>query len=272
MTNIVHSLPYPSLEDCNLSFPNGHYDVEVKSLRGGTSVQVVHILNNASFIQDLLDMGYAKYGYLLAVPLTGYRRLSLSSNSSQIVEWDIGVVGEPPILRPIIVTSQVLEHSFQEEDEVAKIWINKRITIPKGARLARGKYLRSVSSFQSLLDIRKNEKIQNGCFLVQPDENNGFRFSVDVAPDVFDFLSRPSDAALYRSIGVHMVSRCFSILREDQSKQHGEEKWNDYSNLRMLSGILKERELPHWSEENFRPELVALQLHPLILPRIIGED
>lgn len=273
MTNIVHSLPYPSLDDGNMSFPTSIYKVDVISLKGGASIQLTHHLENAGLIKKLLENGEAKYGCLLSVPLTGHRRLNLSTESVHTVGWDLGVVGEPPIIRPIIVATETLEYELDGEDDVADIWIGKKVKIPKGARLARGKYLRSISSLQSILDPKEDENLPDGCFVVEPNENDGFRFKVNVASDVFNFLSHSTaDGALYRSIGVHMVSRCFTILKEEQGFDGEYEKWNDHTNLRMLSGLLEEKSLPHWSEDDFKPEKVALQLHPLILPRNIQEE
>ncbi len=274
MANVVHSLPYPALDDGNLSYPDGIYNVEAKSLKGGASVQISHQLEKAGFIDSLLNQGKAKYGCLLAVPVTGHRSLSLSTNSVQTVEWDLGVVGEPPIIRPIIIATETVKYKFTDTDDVAGIWVGKEIQIPKGARLARGKYLRSVSSFQSLLDIRENPDLEDGTFVVEANENDGFKFTINVASDVYNFINHSnSDLALYRSIGAHMVSRCFSILQEEQGLDDEYEKWTDHSNLRMLSGLLEENNLPHWSEdESFKPEQVALQLYPLILPRTDGDE
>lgn len=272
MSNIVHSPPYPCLDEGNLSFPEGIYYADVKS-KGKTSIQLSHKLENAGLIQKLLDEGKAKYGCLTAVPLTGYRRLSVSNSTEQIVEWDLGVVAEPPIIRPIIVTTEDVTHCLDKQDDVASIWVGKEITLPKGARLARGKYLRSVSSFQSLLDLIKDEDLPSGCFIVQSDENNGFRFRVSASSDLFEFLRhRRRYPELYSSIAAHMVSSCLSILQREQGIEGENEKWCDYSNLKMLSEQLKEKDLSHWSDDDFNPEKVALQLYPLKLPQKDEEE
>lgn len=274
MTNVVHNLPYPAVDIGNLSFPRGTYDVNVRSLAGGTSVQVTHKLENAKFIENLLETGKAKYGCLLAVPVTGHRKLSLYDEPIQNIKWDIGIVGEPPIIRPIIVVLDQFEHKFSRDDDVAEIWIGKTAIIPKGARLARGKYLRSNSSFESLLVPRLNNDIPNGSFFVSSNENQGYKFNVDVAPDLYDFLNRSiSNESLYRSIAVHMASMCFTILQNEQGIEDEDyEKWREHSNLQMLTGLLEAHGLQHWTDEDFRPDKVALQLYPLILPTISEEE
>ena len=280
MTNVVHSFPFPVLDEGNLSFPSGYYDVSAQTITS-TSVKITHKLENAGLIERLLNNNEAKYGCLLAVPITGHRSLSLSTEAVQTVKWDIGIVGEPPIIRPIIVTTKQIECELTSDDDVADVLIGKKIQIPKGARLARGKYLRSISSLESLLDINKDEDLPDGCFVVEASENDGYRFRVNVAPDIFDFISipRPNDP-LYRSIGAHMASRCFEILGTEQGYEgeeapdndNGEQKWAEHSNLVMLSDLLRERGLPHWSDDNFKPEEVALQLYPLILPKTTEDE
>ena len=269
MTNVIHSLPYPSIDAGNISFPEGRYDVDVCSLANGTSIQITHYLENAPFIENLIKRGRAQYGCLLYMPITGYRKLNLCSNSVHSIEWDISIIGEPPIIRPMIVALDSLEHEFSATDGVAKIWIGKKINIPKGARLARGHYLRQGSSLRSLLDIEENDKLPDGCFTVSSNLECGFRFTVEVASDVSEFLSSNQAPQLYQSIRAHMVSMCFVILQNEQGYDEDDNrKWEEHSNLRMLSGLLEEKGLPHWSDnKNFQPDKVAMALHPLTLPR-----
>ena len=277
MTGAVQIPPYPSLDLGNLSFPDGRYEPTVHSLAGGASVQVTHNLRGAPLLERLVDEGLAGFGCLLAVPLTGYRKFSLSesANAVQTVEWDPGVVGEPPILRPVLVSLDSFTVTLSDGDGVADIWRGRTVEFPKGARLARARYLRSVASLQSLLDIRLADHLPAGSFEVKSNENDGFRFSVDVAPDVRDFLSSSGARGdLYRSIGAHMVSMCFAMLwAECKADPEGcEEKWKQHSNLVMLSEFLAQRGLPHWSDGDFSADKVAMQLHPVLLPADDGED
>ena len=100
----VRSLPYPVLEDGNLSYPEGEYTVAIALQADGKSVIVHHRVKAAPFLDRLLAEDKAQYGCLVSIPLTGYRRLHLSRDVNQPVEWGINVVGEPPMLRPIIVS------------------------------------------------------------------------------------------------------------------------------------------------------------------------
>lgn len=277
MASVIHALPYPCVEFGNISFPNGEYDVEVHSLAGGTSIQVTHKLDNVPFIQNLLQKDQAKYGCLLAVPVTGYRKLSLSSERVHEISWDIGILGEPPIIRPVILASENFEHEFSSSDGVAQIWVGKKIKVPKGARLARGPYLRSDSSLQSLLNIQEDESLEGGSFTVSSNMDGGFTFDVRVATDVYKFLSNSSlDPRLYQSIGAHMASMVFVTLKEEQGyDDDGNKKWEEHSNLKMLSGILEEKGLPHWAETEHgtkKADEISLNLHPLLLPDIPEDE
>lgn len=275
MTGTVQIPPYPSLDAGNLSFPDGRYEPVVRSLAGGASAQVTHDLQGAPLLERLVSEGRAGFGCLLAVPLTGYRKFNLSEggNRIQTIEWDPGVVGEPPFLRPVLVGLDSFTVTLSGEDGVAGIWQGRTVHFPKGARLARARYLRSVASLQSLLDTRLNKDFESGSFVVKCNENDGFRFSVDVAEDIHRFLEshwRGSvvNHELYRSIGAHMVSMCLAMLRAEQGfdEENNEEKWARHTNLVMLSELLANKGLPHWSDDEFSADLVAMRLHPLLMP------
>ncbi len=145
---IVRSLPYPTIEDGNLSYSKGEYLVEITPQIDGGSVILNHTIKGAAFIERLIIEGKAKYGCLVSVPLTGYRKLHLSDNARQRVEWDMGVVGEPPMLRPVIVSVTAISCKLGQDDGVAEAWQGREVAIPKGARLALKSYLRPTASLQ----------------------------------------------------------------------------------------------------------------------------
>lgn len=281
MTGAVQIPPYPCLDIGNLSFPSGLYETSVRSLADGVSAQITHNLQGAPLLEQLISEGRASFGCLLSVPLTGYRKFSFSEgeNNVQTIKWDLGMVGEPPILKPILVSLDSFTITLSKKDGVAEIWQGRTVEFPKGAQLARGRYMRSVASFQSLLAITLDADLPQGSFLVRDNENDGFRFSVYVAKDLNKFLENyrrgiNTDHQLYRSIGVHMASMCFAMLQAEQGidLESGEAKWEKHRNLLMLSDFLADRGLPHWSDEDFSADKIAMQLHPLILPIDDEED
>ena len=131
---IVRCLPYPVLEDGNLSYPKGDYEVDAKPQDDGTSVIIHHAIQGAPFLDRILQQGKGKYGCLVSVPLTGYRKLHLSDEAYQQVSWDIRVVGEPPMLRPLILSVSEISCRLESEDGVAEAWQGQNVTFPRGAR------------------------------------------------------------------------------------------------------------------------------------------
>ena len=162
--DLVRSLPYPIIEEGNLSYPNGEYQVEITPQQGGVSVLLNHTVKGAPLLEHLISKGKAKYGCLVSVPLTGYRKLHLSDDARQRVEWDGGVVGEPPMLRPVIVSVEKVLCTLGPGDGVAKAWLGREIKIPKGARLALKSYLRPTSSLHHLLHVVQGARLSGWLF------------------------------------------------------------------------------------------------------------
>ena len=273
---VLRSLPYPMLEDGNLSYPQGEYTVDVTPQTDGASVIIHHQVQGASFLTQLLHQGQAKYGCLVAIPLTGYRKLHLSDDAHQHVQWDLAVVGEPPLLRPLIVATTEITHSFAPGDGVAEVWQGRATRFPKGARLALRGYLRASSSLAELLEIHQDQELAAGSFEVEPCAEDGFYFKVSVAPDVFLFLQHADGYEQHRgSILTHIVSRCFEILQQSYSEgEDGEEGavWEQFSNLKALAQELNKSKLLLWDQEGFAADKVATQLYPHQPPQREAEE
>ncbi|MYA96676.1 MAG: hypothetical protein F4X91_09760 [Nitrospinae bacterium] len=274
---IVRSLPYPIIEEGNLSYPNGEYQVETTPQQDGVSVLLNHTVKGAAFLERLVSERKAKYGCLVSVPLTGYRKLHLSDEASQRVEWDMGVVGEPPMLRPVVVSVTETSCMLGPEDEVAEAWQGREIAIPKGARLALQSYLRPTSSLHHLLHVVQEPNFRDGCFEVKPCEEEGFYFKVHAASDLFPFLQNSGGHAKHRgSVLTHVVCRCLEILARDYSEPDEDggdnSKWEAFPNLRSLASELEKNELPIWEEDGFSADKVATQLYPHNPPNSEDEE
>ena len=236
---MVRSLPYPAVEEGNSSYPDGEYMVAITPQPDQVSVVMEHSVNGAAFIERLVLEGKAKYGCVVAVPLTGYRRLHLSQEARQKVEWDRSVVGEPPMLRPVIVCVEEFTGTLGAQDGVAEAWQGQEITVPKGARLALKGYLRPNSSLQHLLHVVRRPEFSSGSFEVEACEEEGFYFKVHAADDLFPFLQHPGGYEDHRkSLLTHVASRCFELLARDYGAEEddGEEKpsWQLFRNLVAL--------------------------------------
>ena len=274
--NILRSLPYPALEDGNLSFPKGEYRVPIEP-QSDNRIVVEHRLEGAPLLQKLIDEEKAKYGCFVSVPLANYRKLHLSSDAKQEIEWDLDIAAEPPRIKPVIICTAEYTCKLNEEtDGVSKEWQDISITIPRGARLASKRFYRPDENIFSLLKLEKESSFSRGCFEVGACGEAGFYFSVKVASDLFNFLQNPAEHLKHRkSIITHMISRCFEILAKDYGRddESDEGKWEQYSNLRALAGALKDKKLPLWDEPDFSADRVATQYEPHLLPSLdeVGE-
>ena len=274
---MVRSLPYPAIEDGNLSYPNGEYVVKITPQSDNVSVILIHAVKGANFIERVISEGKAKYGCLVAVPLVGYRRLCLSDNARQKLELDRGVIGEPPMLRPIIISVAEISCTLGPDDGVAKAWQGREIHIPRGARLALKNYSRPTSSLHHLLHVVNDQELPKGSFEVKPCTEEGFYFKVHVADDLFSFLQSASGHEAHRrSVLTHIASRCFEILVRDYGRQDEERedssKWESFRNLVALADELRKQELPIWNEDDFSADKVSTQLYPHRPPESDGDD
>lgn len=267
----VKTLPYPAIEDGNFSFPNAVYEVEPKSYGSpATKVTLRHELTGARFIEKLIQKKKAQFACLLSVPKTGFRKLCVADSFEQEITWDLDVVGEPPILGPVIVyVGDHMSHKLTEKDGVSAIWQNREIEIQKGARLAKGRYLHTSNTMQRLIRVKCVESMKKGRFTVKDNSNDGFYFSLEAAPDIFQFLQNPQGAVdLRTSILVHAVTQGLNIL----SKKYEDGSWEQLSNLKSLSNLLEDRGLAHWNDgDDFDSARVATELYPIEVPRLEKE-
>ena len=263
---VLRALPYPVLEDGNLSYPDGGYTAEVIR-QDDTGVTICHKISQVPFLDRVIRQGQAKYGCLVAVPLTGYRELHLSADALQHIKWDMAVVGEPPMLRPLIVSVAEISCALGSDDGVAEAWQGPEITFPKGARLALRSYLRTSSSAYDMLEIDPNQEMPAGSFEVSPCTEEGFYFRVSVASDLYSFFQNAGGHENHcESILTHILSRCFEIVEQKYSDPSEEDEkraeWEQFSNLKALADELRLHNLPVWGDDDFSADKVATQFRP----------
>ena len=267
-SDTVRALPFPVLEDGNLSFVEGEYLPEITSNEDGCSVVIEHKVTNAPLIKKFVKEGKAVCCCVVSIPKTGYRELFIGDGFNQEVKWDESWVGEPPIICPSIVCKKSFNHEFCKKDGIHKMWIGRKIRFHIGARIALGPHFRPISSLQSLLSIDSDKSLKPGQLCVDPCIENGFYFTVKVAEDLYTFLQNPgSSENKHRfSILVHIVSSCLAILARDYSSEDEQDHWQSYSNLRALASEMESKNISVWYEDNFRPEEAATALYPHPIP------
>lgn len=272
-TDSVRALPYPAITEGNLSFPEGEYLPDVQSDASGHAAHVDHKIENAPFITNAIRARKAACACIVSIPITGYRKISTNSQGgySQKIEWAEEVVGQPPILQPLVVLCEEMEHEFTQEDGVHEMWIGRTVILPKGAKIAIGETLRLASAMESLLSVEKNEDSTDRAQMrVAACTESGFYFKVQVKPDLYDFLQSPGGGNRLRhrhSILVHAVSCCFAILAKDYCDGNVEEEnWESFQNLKILYAEMERQEIKTWDADDFSPEEAATVMWPHILP------
>ncbi len=269
---VVHTLPYPALEGGNLSFPEGLYEAKATMDKGDRFVEIEHIISGAPFIENLIEQGLVQFSCLLSIPKAGVRRL-IETEQKGRVELDKSLNGEPPKLRPVLLyVGEDKEHEFTEKCGVAKIWQGKKITLPRGAKLARGDFFNITPSDYHFIRVRPSEKRDPGTFSVKPNTEDGFYFTVDAAIDVEKLIRNPGkNRALRYSVLTGVVGRCFSILGDEYSSE--ENSIEAFPNLRVLSDKLKAEFDCDWTDrDNFDPMLAATIMRPIEVPKALPDE
>ena len=266
-SNAVRFHGFPVLEAGNLSFPDGRYSVDFKPGTDRASFVIDHRIEGAPLVSRLLQDDAARYVCAVSSPMSSYRRIHVSNTPSQSVQWDTEDLGEPPLFTTMIVTVVRCELRLDRSpDGVHEIWHDQHVLLEKGSRIALGPVVQLQSSMLQLLSFRANQELDDGMFLVAAETEGGFRFSVDLNPKLHEFLRYAGRDRTRENIITHIVTACLSLLQRDFHDAKDDGGWKSYRNLLAFADFLKAKDLPHWSDEDFRPELVGTALHPHTLP------
>ena len=267
-SNSIRSYRLPVLEAGNLSFPNGKYILEFERSVDGSSINICHRIEGARLISELLENRCAEYACIVSSPISSYRDITRSNDPTHAVEWDEKDMGEPPLLTPMIVCSVDREIVLNSrEHEVHEIWDGRTIAIEKGTRLALGPVFQLQGSILHLLKLTEDSNLGKGEFRVAAVQENGFRFRVNLHPELHQYLKVDRGDGTRPHIMTHIVTACLALLqREYPSRTDEEDGQSDPRGLMVLGDHLKSRKLPHWRDEEFQPELVATKLYPHELP------
>jgi len=272
--NYVRSFPYPVMEEGNLSFPLGSYEVELvdrtlSESAGAKIISVMHHVKNARLIQSMLQSGKFAYGCAVASPLTGYRKFFQSKHPQHEITWDSGhVLGNVQFSPAIFCKEPVCNHVLSPDCDVSDLWIGKSVNFAIGAKVAISAPYTLSSSVQHMLRFRKNENVSPGQMQAGICEDGDFRFDVDVSQDVFKTILNPQDGEgpLRRAIVINAMSACLALLAKDYGNDSGDSpSWKNIPNLVSLSDEIHSAGLPLWDADDFCPEKTATALYPYIL-------
>lgn len=268
-SNAIRSHGFPVLEAGNISFPDGRYALEFEPGRDRASFVLRHRIEGAPLISRLLDEDRARYVCAVSSPISSYRRTHVSKTASQHIEWDQNDLGEPPLFTPMVVSVASCNLLLREkEDGVHGIWDEQMVAIERGSRLALGHVVQLRSSILQLLSLHSKEDLGDGEFYVDAETEQGFQFRVNLNPRLHQFLQVPRKDGIRRHVMTHIVTACLALLQRDFQEDSEEEGgWESHRNLRAFADFLKSRDLPHWGDDEFRPEWVATKLYPHEIPQ-----
>ena len=254
---------WPVLEAGNGSFPDGAYTVRLKQGQPGRSFQLAHEVTGAGLIESRIAAGKVLFVCTVASPISAYRVAHCSTNSTHEICWDPDDLGEHPKFTPMIVSSCAFEHTIAaDSDGVVPQWDGINVRLQKGSRLSVCLTFQLRSGLIGLFDFRLDEAFPPGRFKVEPSTEEGFRFKVYLASDLFGYLQYQRQEPSKANIMTHIVSSAFSHLQRNFTDDDESEGWRSFSGLRSLADHLSSKGLGHWGDDNFDSEYAATSLYP----------
>ena len=270
----VRAHAFPALESGNTSFPEGRYLVGFEPGVDGSSFTVRHRIKGAKLITDVIAEGLAGFVCTVASPVSSYRVSHLSQSSVQMISWNNSDLGEPPMFTPMaVVTAPFTRTLDRERDGVHDLWHGRTVAFQRGMRLALSDVALMRSSVLNMLIFERDRTLSNGELRVEAEDREGFRFRAHLAPDLHHFLKYESADSRRGHILTHIVSACFGVLKADYSEDEEEDGgWRSYRGLQAVAEMLEEHGLPHWTDDDFSPDLAATRLYPHRLGESGGDE
>ena len=257
------AFPWPVLEAGNGSWPDGVYRMVCRDKNPGTSFLLTHEVGGAPLVNRWMDEGKLEFVCSVAAPRSMYRALHKLDSPQQEVVWRQEDLGEFPIFTPSIVAREEISHVVESDrDGLSRIWDGRDLAVPRGARIAIGVTFKFRSGLHGMLDFRLSNDLSPGQFEVSASSEDGFKFMVDLAPDLHGHLAISRNDLAGRNIMTHVVNAALGLLQREWRKDDEGEGWRSYRNLIALAEILEENGLPGWYDDHFQPEKVASALHP----------
>ena len=255
--------PWPVVELGNASYPEWKYTVKVETVEAGRSIRVVQELVGALLIDKLSQDGRVMHICTIADPYTMYREVFKSEQPGQLLKWNPSDLGQHPIFTPMVVSARDTDLILSESDGVSDIWVGKKISLVKGSRLAVFPPFALSPGLGSLLKFKVDDNLPPGRFQVKPSAVSEFKFIVSLSQDSFTHLKFDRSTPAGSNVMTHIVSRAFTILKQDYSEDNEEDGgWRSYESLRRLSAQMKQMGIEDWTSDNFDPAYAATIFYP----------
>ena len=269
----TRALAWPVLSAGNGSFANGVYSVSLSFQVPGRSFILNHEIEGAGLVTNWIENDQVRFACAVADPVSAYRKIHVAVLPHHVVEWDPDDLGSHPLFTPLIVSASDIRHRVDaERDGLHPLWHGHTLELTRGSRIA----ICSTFAFQSgllgLLKFALGKELPPGRFKIDPNHEEGFKFNVQLASDLFEYLQSHRREMAGGNIMTHVVSAALARLQREYALDDGEEGWKSYANLVALADWLAERKLGHWSDKDFDPALVATDLHPHQMPVEHGSE
>ncbi|MYH47494.1 MAG: hypothetical protein F4008_01055 [Gammaproteobacteria bacterium] len=277
-SNSIGLHPHPVLESGSIAFPSGKYFVAFNRNGSTTDYQLTHQLEGVPLLTRLIEEGKARYACIVSSPRSAYREVHLSSMPCQTISCNADNLGEPPLFTPAVLCVESSEFILQSDrDGVHEIWDEQQVTLRAGTRLAVGNVIQLKASITQLLSLHVDKDMEKGGFNVDI-QTEPFGFRANLHPDLHRFL-RFGKSEIHYHLMIHIVTACLARLQKDYSESEETDDisddgagWESHRSLKALAELLEAKDLPHWTDESFRPEFVATSLYPLPVPPLDVED
>lgn len=263
---------WPVLEAGNGSYQNGMYSVICEDRDRGKSFSLMHRVSGAPLITEWIKSRKTSFVCSVAAPRSMYKKLHIYDNPEQLVEWARDDLGEYPMFTPMIVLREDITHIVNSaKDGLNHMWDGKELRLPKGARIAIGNTFKFQAGINGLLDFNQDDELESGRYRLEASTEDGFKFKVYLASDLCTYLCHQRNDLVGQNIMTAVVTTAFSVLHQEYGRddaESGGESWRHYRNLQGLASLLTDHGLDHWSNENFKAEMVATSLYPHKLPPV----
>ena len=266
---------YPVMAPGGLDYTEEHvYEIEQVSDQDQPkdTIGVLHRVRGDNLVSQLISQGKADFAITVVSPTCAYRNVELGAGTPERVnggiqlEQNIAIVTDqfrqPLMFQPAVIANSAGEQlKVNPSHGVDPLWIGVKIRLPVAAVVAVQPFLNAKSTVQSILRLKKASpgSLNPGSFEVEAVTEEGFYFQVEVAEDLFNGLRNPVSFEHRDSIYSMALAQGLDILRRDYGNR---ETWQEYQHLKLLFQMLKQRSLPTWEEDGFKPNQIAATFHP----------
>ena len=267
---------YPIMTPGGLDYAEHHmHEIERTSdpSQPRDTIGILHRIRGDNLVSQLLIENRAQFACTIVSPWCAYRRVEKAIGVPQPTAEGIQLVQQleivtdqfsPPVMfQPSVITNTVVDRfTAKASHGLDELWIGAEITFPLAAIIAVQSFWNAKTMMQSILRLKKvsDGSLKVGSFEVKDVSEEGFYFLVEVEDHLFNNLRNPESFEHRDSIYSMALSQGLAILRGGRYRDR--EYWMEQQNLKLLYQMLKERNVPTWEDDDFKPNQVAATFHP----------